>query len=104
MEGVGHAPALGERGLGRQSDNDREERHDRAGGQRTNGAGRSGDEPNPARIISDHDHRGTSALARSSKTYIRLFNMSATDHCGLNYKAFVMTQVVGGKWKIVHIF
>ncbi len=33
-----------------------------------------------------------------------MFNMSATDHCGLNYKAFVMTQVVGGKWKIVHIF
>ncbi|MBU0514754.1 MAG: ABC transporter substrate-binding protein [Proteobacteria bacterium] len=33
-----------------------------------------------------------------------MFNMSPTDHCGLNYKAFVMTQVVNGKWKIVYVF
>jgi branched-chain amino acid transport system substrate-binding protein len=33
-----------------------------------------------------------------------MFNMSPMDHCGLTYKAFVMTQVVGGKWKIVHVF
>jgi len=33
-----------------------------------------------------------------------MFNMSPTDHCGLSYKAFVMTKVVNGKWKIIYVF